>query len=134
MGTKMEYPVFQIASTTQLKTESATVFNYPDKDSPCLLIKTGRMVSGGIGPQRDIVAYSAMCTHMGCFVSYDPSTQTIKCPCHFSIFDPENRGQMVCGQATENLPQIQLSVNEHNGSISAVGVHGQLYGRVSNIL
>jgi arsenite oxidase small subunit len=127
------YPVFPIAKGTELKSTEATVFHYPDKDSPCLLIKTGNAVPGGVGPQHDIVAYSAMCTHMGCTVAYDGSTQTLKCPCHFSVFDPENCGQMVCGQATEDLPQIELSFDDASGRVSAVGVRGNLYGRVSNV-
>lgn len=117
-----------------MNSATATPFHYPDKDSPCLLIKTGTAVPGGVGPQQDIVAYSAMCTHMGCLVGYDAGTRTLKCPCHFSVFDPENCGQMVCGQATENLPQIDLRIDSATGRISAVGVRGSLYGRVSNVL
>ncbi len=128
------YPVLPIAEAAGLKNASATVFHYPDRASPCLLIKTGSAVPGGVGPQRDIVAFSALCTHMGCHVAYDPGTQTLKCPCHFSVFDPENGGQMVCGQATENLPQIELSYDTRNGRITAIGVRGPLYGRVSNLL
>lgn len=109
-------------------------FHYPDKDAPCLLIKAGDAVPGGVGPGRDIVAYSAMCTHMGCLVAYDADTQTLKCPCHFSVFDPDQCGQMVCGQATENLPQIELRFDDSSGRISAVGIRGSLYGRVSNLL
>jgi arsenite oxidase small subunit len=128
------YPVFPIAKAGELKSAEARTFVYPDKESPCLLIKTGNAVPGGVGPENDIVAYSAMCTHMGCTVSYDSSTQTLKCPCHFSVFDPENCGQMVCGQATEDLPQIELSFDSATGRISAVGVRGSLYGRISNLL
>lgn len=128
------YPVFPIAKATELKIAGATAFHYPDKDSPCLLIKTGRAVTGGVGPEKDIVAYSAMCTHMGCLVAYDAGAQTLKCPCHFSVFDPENCGQMVCGQATEDLPQIELSFDNASGRISAVGVRGSLYGRLTNVL
>lgn len=129
-----KYPIFTIAKAGELKTAAATVFHYPDKDSPCLLIKTGNAIPGGVGPQHDIVAYSAMCTHMGCLVAYDAATQTLKCPCHFSVFDPENCGQMVCGQATEDLPQVELSFDDTSGRISAVGIQGNLYGRVSNLL
>jgi arsenite oxidase small subunit len=123
-----------IAFIGDMKDGSSATFNYPDKDSPCMLIKTGNAVPGGVGPQHDVVAYSAMCTHMGCQVSYDATSQTIKCPCHFSVFDPERDGQMVCGQTTENLPRIQLTFDESSGRISAVGVQGHLYGRVTNIL
>jgi arsenite oxidase small subunit len=131
---KREYPIFRIAAAEKISVGASSSFFYPDGDSPCLLIKTGRPAAGGVGPQRDIVAYSALCSHMGCPVRYDASSQTIKCPCHYSIFDPEKNGQMVCGQATENLPQIRLSFDERSGSVHAVGVSGLLYGRVSNLL
>ena len=109
-------------------------FTFPDASSPCVLVKTGMRVQGGVGPDGDVVAFSTMCTHMGCPVSYDPGTKTFKCPCHFSIFDAEKGGQMVCGQATENLPRIELRFNAKDGSLTAVSVDGLLYGRQSNVL
>ena len=39
-----------------------------------------------------------------------PMPARFKCPCHFSVFDAEMHGQMICGQATENLPRIQLAL------------------------
>ena len=128
------YPVIPIAEIEQLAKSSVRSFSYPDEYSPCLLVKLDFAADGGVGPDKNIVAYSSMCTHMGCFVSYDSSTQTFQCPCHFSIFDPENNGQMVCGQATENLPRIELSHDTKTGHIIATGIQGRLYGRVSNIL
>jgi arsenite oxidase small subunit len=41
---------------------------------------------------------------------------------------------MVCGQATENLPQIVLEYNARNDAVVAVGVEGLIYGRQSNML
>jgi len=108
-------------------------FQYPDASSPCAMLKMGRKVPGGVGPEGDIVAFSTMCTHMGCPVVYDAQARAFKCPCHFSQFDPEMSGQMICGQATENLPQVTLSVSS-DGSITATGIDGLLYGRQSNLL
>ena len=50
------------------------------------------------------------------------------------MFDAEKGGQMICGQATENLPRIELRYNAKDSSITAVGVNGLLYGRQSNVL
>ena len=71
---------------------------------------------------------------MGCPVAYDSSSKLMKCSCHFSMFDVETNGQMVCGQATENLPQIKLEYDAKTGSVHATGVDGLIYGRQSNIL
>lgn len=109
-------------------------FTYPDAASPCVVVKTGRPVPGGVGPGRDIVAYSTMCAHMGCVVSYDGGERVFRCPCHFTIYDAEQAGQMVCGQATQNLPQIVLEHDEKSDEVRAVAVRGLLYGRQSNLV
>ena len=94
----------------------------PTQSSPCTAVKMGKPVAGGVGPDGDIVAYSTLCTHMGCPVSYDANARVFKCPCHFSMFDAEMAGQMICGQATENLPQIVLEYDAKDGTVTAVGV------------
>ena len=63
-----------------------------------------------------------------------PAPTRFKCGCHFSIFDAEKGGQMVCGQATENLPRVLLAFDSANGTVSAVGVDGLIYGRQANVL
>ena len=133
-ATVLPYPVKSIGTVKRLPENKAVSFNYPDDSSPCAVIKMGYPVAGGVGPNKDIVAYSTMCTHMGCPVAYDSSSRNFKCPCHFSVFDSEKDGQMVTGQATENLPIIHLVYDNKNDTISAIGVEGLIYGRQSNIL
>jgi arsenite oxidase small subunit len=133
-STVLPYKPRVVAKAKSLKTDLPVTFTFPDPASPCALIKTGRRVPGGVGPDGDIVAYSTLCTHMGCPVSYDAKAHTFKCPCHYSIFDPEMNGQMVCGQATENLPQVELKYNPADDSVTAIAVTGLIYGRQSNIL
>lgn len=130
--TTLPYPRKSIGKVSALKVNEATSFVYPDASSPCVMLKMGRQVSGGVGPDQDIVAYSSLCTHMGCPVAYDAQARAFKCPCHYSQFDPEIAGQMICGQATESLPQITLSVGS-DGSIVATGVQGLIYGRQANV-
>lgn len=130
----LPYPEKIVAKTSALQVNQPVNFTYPDADSPCALIKTGHPVPGGVGPDQDIVAYSTLCTHMGCPVSYDPNTRTFRCPCHFSVFDAEMHGQMVCGQATENLPRVVLEYDEKTGTIKAVAVEGLIYGRQANVI
>lgn len=132
--TTLPYPTRTVARASQLRVNEPVAFLYPDASSPCALIKMGAPVPGGVGPDRDIVAYSTLCTHMGCPVAYDAKARTFKCPCHFSVFDPEKSGQMVIGQATENLPTIALEYNAKDGSIRAVAVEGLIYGRQANLL
>ena len=130
----LPYPAKTIAKAKDLKPNVPVSFQYPDAASPCVMVKMGAPVPGGVGPDKDIVAYSVLCTHMGCQVSYDTQTRAFKCPCHFSIFDAEKSGQMITGQATENLPPIILEYNPKDDSIKAIAVDGLIYGRQSNIL
>ena len=132
--TVLPYPKRAVGSAAKLQANAAVNFTYPDASSPCALVKMDRPVPGGVGPNQDIVAYSTLCTHMGCPVAYDANTRRFKCPCHFSTFDAEMAGQMICGQATENLPRIVLEYSAQNDTVSAVAVEGLIYGRQSNVL
>ncbi len=132
--TTLNYPKHGVGKASKMPVNQAVTFQYPDASSPCAAIRMGSPVTGGVGPNQDIVAYSTMCTHMGCPVQYDGGTKTFKCPCHFSIFDPENSGQMVCGQATEDLPRVMLDYDAKSDSITAVGIDGLIFGRQANVL
>lgn len=55
------------------------------------------------------VAFSAVCTHAGCQVQYDPSTVEFICPCHGGTFDART-GQVVQGPPPTPLPSIAVHV------------------------
>lgn len=133
-NTVLPYPRKPLGVAGQMAVGQAVSFSYPDDSSPCTVIRMGAPVEGGVGPGRDIVAYSTLCTHMGCPVAYDAKSRCFKCPCHYSTFDAEKGGQMVCGQATEDLPRIVLEYDASTGGVTAVAVAGLIYGRQSNIL
>jgi arsenite oxidase small subunit len=111
-STTLPYPRDVVAKLGDLTVNEPLYFTYPYDRSPCVVIRKEREVKGGVGPQKDVVAYSTQCTHMGCPVNYDKQAGAFKCPCHYSIFDPDNAGQMVIGQATEKrqgaFPAIAL--------------------------
>jgi len=59
-----------------------------------------------------IVAYSKICTHVGCPVAlYEQHTHNLLCPCHQSTFDLANDCAVVFGPATRALPQLQITVD-----------------------
>ena len=60
----------------------------------------------------NFVAYSAVCTHEGCVVSY--SNGQLACPCHVAIFDPANNARVVNGPARLALPKIPIEVRGGN--------------------
>jgi ubiquinol-cytochrome c reductase iron-sulfur subunit len=59
-----------------------------------------------------IVAYSKICTHVGCPVAlYEQTTHHILCPCHQSTFDASDGARVVFGPAARALPQLPLGTN-----------------------
>jgi arsenite oxidase small subunit len=130
---RVEYPSSRLANVSQLKPNAPLDINYPDRGSPGVLIKLGTRVTGGVGPDGDIVAFSTMCPHKGFPLSYAAADKTLNCPGHYSRFDCERGGLQIVGQATQNLPQFTLRVAA-NGDIFAEGVDELIYGRLSNVL
>ncbi|WNG37796.1 arsenate reductase (azurin) small subunit [Archangium violaceum] len=123
------YPVMKIARVSELETGKPLSFSYPDEAALSYLVKLGRPALGGVGRDKDIVAFSRLCTHMGCPVGFRDGR--FVCPCHFSQFDPAVNGQCYQGLATEYLPQIRLRLDEA-GDIFAEGIDGLIWGRVEN--
>jgi arsenite oxidase small subunit len=132
--TRLGYDVHPVGKLSELKQRGTLNFNYPDKSSPCVLIKTGAACLHGLGPDKDVVAYSTLCSHQGCPVTYVAEKASFRCPCHFSQFDAEKSGQMICGQSTRKLARIELTWDETHGQFFACGVDGLIYGRQANIL
>jgi len=125
-------PALEIASLADLKPGTELDFNYPDDDSPAVLLAMNGPVEDGIGPDQNIVAFSALCTHKGCNVVWHENQKVLVCPCHWSSFDPAKKGRMIIGQASSGLPQITLAVED--GKVKATGVSGLIYGRQTNVI
>nr|WP_241429423.1 Rieske 2Fe-2S domain-containing protein [Tropheryma whipplei] len=61
---------------------------------------------------KGIVAYSKVCTHLGCPVSlYEHRTHRLLCPCHQSQFDISDEAAVVFGPAARPLPQLPITVD-----------------------
>ena len=59
-----------------------------------------------------IVAYSKICTHVGCPAAlYEHTTHHILCPCHQSTFDAQRGAKVIFGPAPRPLPQLPITVN-----------------------
>jgi ubiquinol-cytochrome c reductase iron-sulfur subunit len=59
-----------------------------------------------------IVAYSKICTHVGCPVGlYEQQTHHLLCPCHQSTFDVTRDCEVIFGPAARPLPQLPLAVD-----------------------
>lgn len=61
---------------------------------------------------QGIVAYSKICTHVGCPVGlYEQTTHHLLCPCHQSTFDVTDDCKVIFGPAKRPLPQLKISVD-----------------------
>jgi Rieske Fe-S protein len=135
-------------------TNSLFIFNYPLANEPNFFLNLTPAngltpsasnpgawnVPGGIGTNNSIVAYSAICQHLGCpapAISYYPpgtcpKTFTtsrgvlpfyIHCSCHGSTYDVTNSAANLTGPAVLPLPQVTL-VTDASGNIYATGLTG----------
>jgi arsenite oxidase small subunit len=130
---RVVYPSNRLANIRDLKVDDPLRVSYPDSDAPGVLLKLGKRVSTGVGPDGDIVGFSTICPHKGFPLNYNKSDHTLNCPGHYSRFDCDAGGQQIWGQATQNLPQYMLRIDA-NGDIYAEGLDELLYGRLSNVL
>jgi len=96
-----------IAKVGELAENQWKVFNFPDQYAQGILINL---------PQKGLVAYSDVCTHLSCAVLYQKDGK-LHCPCHDGLFDAAT-GNVLAGPPTRPLPLIQLAI--HNGTIYAV--------------
>jgi arsenite oxidase small subunit len=127
------YPSNRIGNIKDLKVDVPIAITYPDDASPGILLKLGRPVEEGVGPDHDIVAFSTLCPHKGVRLNYVAADKSLNCKAHQSRFDCEKGGQEIWGHATQNLPQFTLRIDRH-GDIFAEGVDELIYGRLSNVL
>ena len=134
------YPRKKIGQLSKLVDNKPLDFNYPDdgQNSQCMLVKmAGAKAGGGIGPKRDVVAFSYLCTHQGGFMN--GKYQAVgehrvlgQCPLHLSTYDLTRHGIIVSGQAYQSIPQVLLELD--GDDIYAVGVMGLLFGRNENLM
>jgi rieske iron-sulfur protein len=66
-----------------------------------------------------IVAYSAVCTHLSCTVSWkktgQPEADFIICHCHNGLYDPLRGAKVIGGPPPRPLPQISIKMHKNGG-------------------
>jgi ubiquinol-cytochrome c reductase iron-sulfur subunit len=71
-----------------------------------------------------IVAYSKICTHVGCPVAlYEQQTHHLLCPCHQSTFDVANGAKVIFGPAKRPLPQLPIAVDDEGYIVAQSDFH-----------
>lgn len=76
-------------------------------------LRTDQSPEGETWSHEGIVAYSKICTHVGCPVAlYEQQTHHLLCPCHQSTFDIADSAKVVFGPANRRLPQLPITVDD----------------------
>jgi ubiquinol-cytochrome c reductase iron-sulfur subunit len=71
-----------------------------------------------------IVAYSKICTHVGCPVAlYEQQTHHLLCPCHQSQFDITHEAEVIFGPAKRPLPQLPITVDSEGYLVAQSDFH-----------
>jgi thiosulfate dehydrogenase [quinone] large subunit len=96
-----------IANASTIPTDQSMIYNDPSL-GPIILIHLDN---------GQFVAYSAICTHAGCQVQFDPSLKDIVCPCHGAVYDPYHNAQVIGGPAPYPLQQVPIHYNPSTGNI-----------------
>ncbi len=100
-----------IAQVSAVPKNSAMQFTIPSTGDPGVLIHLSN---------DQFVAYDALCTHAGCQVTYDASSQLLQCPCHGAAFDPAKNAEVVSPPAPSALAGVTIHIDSATGAISLV--------------
>jgi len=137
------------------------VFNYPYVTTPCFIINLGKPAvdngplkteagleyqwQGGVGPERSIVSFCAICAHKMShparnvsFINYRHEkvsfkdkneatverSQVIYCCSERSVYDPAKGAEVLGGPAPQPLAAIHLDYDEGDGKLYASGTYG----------
>jgi len=130
------------------------VFHYPFAGTPCFLLNLGAPTrpaaelktadgdayewTGGVGPDRSIVAYSAICPHRLTyptreisFISYREEksagsrfAHVIHCCSEHSQYDPAEGARVLAGPAPQPLAAILLDYDPETDGLFATGTLG----------
>jgi arsenite oxidase small subunit len=130
-ATGKRYPSIKVGNLRELKAGEPLQFNYPDGASPCTMVMLKHDAIGGVGPEKNVVAFSSLCPHMGCPLNF--GSDRFVCGCHYSMFDAAKNGQTYQGLASQWLAQVVLRLDAATGNIFAEGIEGLVYGRISNL-
>jgi Rieske Fe-S protein len=102
-------PAVVVARADEIPVGGSKVFAYPANDRPCYLIR----------PAADTyLAFSRLCTHNQCPVSYSAADNEFQCPCHGGVFSSSD-GRVLAGPPPKPLPQVRLE--RRGGDIVAIG-------------
>jgi arsenite oxidase small subunit len=117
------WPRLVVTNVKSLQVGQALSFNYPMQNTSSMIVKIGVKADNGVGPDGDIVAFSRICQHQGCLITYLGGTiMEGNCPCHGSLYDFIHNANVRAGPTTLPVPRVLLEYEAATGDIYAVGM------------
>jgi cytochrome b6-f complex iron-sulfur subunit len=113
------YPIYRyLASPEEMALEATAVTEVTLKDAQKLPAGAALIFKFGTAPAMLIhhedgrwVSMTAVCTHLGCTVQYEPAADRIHCACHGGVYNPYT-GANVSGPPPKPLTLFKVEKND----------------------
>ena len=132
---QVSWPRVKLVNANSLELLKPVNFNYPLVNTPNILVKLGVKAENGVGDEGDIVAYSGICQHLGCYYAFlspgsSPSCESSfkaptpqgYCCCHGGQYDLAQGARVISGPPPRPVPAVKLEYDSATGDIYAVGM------------
>lgn len=95
-------PVREVSlpDAVDLKPDTALMFRFGTQPAMLIHHKDGSWT-----------AFSAVCTHLGCTVKFEPDKHRIYCECHGGVYDP-NTGDVISGPPPRGLTAYDVETKD----------------------
>lgn len=119
------YPIYRyLASPMEMASNATAITEVTLKDAQKLPAGSVLMFKFGTAPTMLIhhadgkwVALTAVCTHLGCTVQYEPQADRIHCACHGGVYNPYT-GANVSGPPPKPLKLFKVAVKDTGVDVS----------------
>jgi cytochrome b6-f complex iron-sulfur subunit len=121
----LAYPIYRyLASPEEMALNATAVTEVTLKDAQKLAAGSVLMFKFGTAPAMLIhhedgrwISLTAVCTHLGCTVQYEPQADRIHCACHGGVYDPYT-GANVSGPPPRPLKLFKVAVSDAGVQVS----------------
>jgi Rieske Fe-S protein len=67
--------------------------------------------------ETDLIAFSAVCPHLGCTFDYRPARNDFRCPCHNAMFGVDGKQVEGCTVSPRDLDPLEVKSDPQTGAV-----------------